>query len=84
MTGSSTPNRTQSWKYMEHHGMRDHGGLYDLAGDPREVRNLFRDPSRREKREELAQVLSRLLETYGGRRDPSWEPLDPPAPARRR
>lgn len=32
--------RTREWKYI-HYPMKEHGELYDLAADPRELRNLF-------------------------------------------
>ena len=49
--------RTQHWKYVESLAGEDDHELYDLVGDPGEMRNLAGESNYRDKREGLAREL---------------------------
>ena len=48
--------RSRDWKLV-HFLEEPHGQLFDLAGDPNEVQNLWDDPAAAEKKQELLAVL---------------------------
>ncbi len=53
--------RSDRWKYIRYSESAEWDELYDLAADPREERNLVRDPASREPLAEMRQELDRLL-----------------------
>mgnify|MGYP001817367526 FL=1 len=54
--------RTDRHKYIRYEDQTDMDVLYDLVGDPYELKNVFDDPRYTDVREELDSELNRLLE----------------------
>jgi arylsulfatase A-like enzyme len=80
-----TPNirgiRTEEWKYIRYpHGDgspdRHLDELYHLSADPRETRNLSRDPKHAATKAKLAAELAALLAAEGLTRETDKMPLD--------
>ncbi|MCA9060811.1 MAG: sulfatase-like hydrolase/transferase, partial [Planctomycetaceae bacterium] len=57
---------TKDWKYVRCHGLWDVDELYDLAGDPSELRNLIHDPQQQERVEALNGALWQILSVSHG------------------
>lgn len=53
--------RTDGWKYIRYADSSSMDELYDLRTDPREQRNLIRDPAAQSKLAEMRQALEQLL-----------------------
>jgi N-acetylglucosamine-6-sulfatase len=53
--------RTERWKYIHYPTLDGMDELYDLAADPREVRNLISDPACTNSLNQLKSELARLL-----------------------
>jgi arylsulfatase A-like enzyme len=70
--------RDARWKIVHYLGERD-GELYDLAADPGEVRNLWRDPAHREQRDALDRSLLTwsMQSTLRSRSAPTRRPQQP-------
>ena len=54
--------RTDRHKYISYEDQTDMDELYDLVGDPYELKNVIDDPRYTDVREELDSELNRLLE----------------------
>ena len=54
--------RTDRYKYIRYEDLDGMDELYDLAGDPYELRNVIDDPRYADERAELDAELNRLLE----------------------
>jgi len=54
--------RTDRYKYIRYEDLDDMDELYDLAGDPYELRNVIEDPRYADVRSEMDAELNRLLE----------------------
>lgn len=60
-----------NYKYIQYHGIWDRNELYDLAKDPREMRNLINAPELAGVREQLRhELFERLQSSVGDRRVP--------------
>ncbi len=62
--------RTDRYKLILYHGIWDTDELYDLQEDPRETRNLIRDPAHQRTRNELRTWLYEKLKATGGMQIP--------------
>jgi N-acetylglucosamine-6-sulfatase len=58
--------RGERYKYIHYHGIWDTDELFDLEADPREMRNLIRDPDHQKTVEEMNARLFRMLGETGG------------------
>jgi len=52
--------RNESWKYIHYLDLLDMDELYDLKGDPCEMKNLIKDPKSQSALKEMKQELERL------------------------
>jgi arylsulfatase A-like enzyme len=57
--------RTDRWKYIHYTDLKGMDELYDLAGDPYEMKNLIQDPSAQQSLAGLRSELRRLLQQTG-------------------
>jgi choline-sulfatase len=53
--------RTKDWKLVRHYGVDGQDELFDLAGDPGELRNIYENDSKQAVREELQTRLDRWM-----------------------
>lgn len=58
--------RGARFKYIRYHGLWDSDELYDLVDDPSEIRNLVRDPARRDVVDRMNGELFDMLSDTGG------------------
>jgi arylsulfatase A-like enzyme len=56
--------RTERYKLIHFYGDTDHWELYDLIGDPQEMRNVIDDPSYDMEEESLRNRLAELRRSY--------------------
>jgi N-acetylglucosamine-6-sulfatase len=58
--------RTDRWKYIHHPDLpEDIGELYDLAADPKEMRNQYLNPEYAEQLQQMQQLLQTAKDTFG-------------------
>ena len=58
--------RSQQYKLIQYHGVWDTDELYDIAKDPRETKNLIRDPRYKQRTSQMRQQLHQRLKETGG------------------
>ncbi|MBY0585627.1 sulfatase [bacterium] len=58
--------RTDRFKLIEYHGIWDTDELFDVAADPKEEKNLIRDPGHQQKAKELRRRLQEIRRTSEG------------------
>jgi N-acetylglucosamine-6-sulfatase len=62
--------RGEDYKLIQYHGIWDTDELYDLKNDPRETKNLIRDPDHQQTVADMRGQLHRLLRETGGMQIP--------------
>jgi len=58
--------RGDRFKLIQYHGIWDTDELYDIANDPRETRNLIREPEHRQRVTQMRKQLHQRLKETGG------------------
>ncbi len=71
--------RGDRFKFIQYHGVWDTDELYDLVADPREQRNLIRDPKYQQVVKDMRELLHAELAATGGMQIPLGRKMGPGA-----